>query len=99
MAGRPTEAPDWPALLAGAPEGERHVVATRIAGRCLGKGLAPAEVEEILIGYSVRCTPPLPVAEDAYRRAITLPLDPRMSDRDLEDVCAAVRKVVAHYRR
>src|SRR5262249_39791837 len=40
-----------------------------------------------------------PVAEDAYRRAITLPLFPRMSDRDLEDVCEAVRKVVSHYRR
>ena len=40
-----------------------------------------------------------PVAADAYRRAVTLPLFPRMSDRDLDDVCAAVRKVVAHYRR
>jgi dTDP-4-amino-4,6-dideoxygalactose transaminase len=42
---------------------------------------------------------PLPVAEDAYRRAITLPLYPRMSDGDLDDVCAAVRKVAAAYRR
>ena len=40
-----------------------------------------------------------PVAEDAYRRAITLPLFPRMSERDLDDACAAVRKVVSHYRR
>jgi dTDP-4-amino-4,6-dideoxygalactose transaminase len=40
-----------------------------------------------------------PVAEDAYRRAVTLPLYPRMSDADLDDVCAAVRKVIAHYRR
>ncbi|HKQ57683.1 MAG TPA: DegT/DnrJ/EryC1/StrS aminotransferase family protein [Candidatus Eisenbacteria bacterium] len=40
-----------------------------------------------------------PVAEDAYHRAITLPLFPRMTDRDLDDVCAAVRKIVAHYRR
>lgn len=40
-----------------------------------------------------------PVAADAYRRAVTLPLFPRMSDRDLDDVCAAVRKVVVHYRR
>jgi dTDP-4-amino-4,6-dideoxygalactose transaminase len=40
-----------------------------------------------------------PVAEDAYRRAITLPMFPRMSDADLDDVCAAVRKVVAHVRR
>jgi dTDP-4-amino-4,6-dideoxygalactose transaminase len=48
------------------------------------------------LGYA---TGSFPVAEDAYRRAITLPLFPRMSDRDLDDVCAAVRKVAAHYRR
>jgi len=40
-----------------------------------------------------------PRAEDAYRRAVTLPLFPRMSDRDAEDVCEAVRKIVHHYRR
>jgi dTDP-4-amino-4,6-dideoxygalactose transaminase len=40
-----------------------------------------------------------PVAEDAYRRAVTLPLFPRMSDQDVDDVCAAVAKVAAHFRR
>jgi len=40
-----------------------------------------------------------PVAEDAFRRAITLPLHPRMSERDLDDVCAALAKVIAHFRR
>jgi len=40
-----------------------------------------------------------PVAEDAYRRAVTLPLFPQMTDRDVEDVCAAVAKVAAHFRR
>lgn len=40
-----------------------------------------------------------PVAEDAYRRAVTLPLFPKMSVEDVADVCAAVRKVVAHFRR
>ena len=40
-----------------------------------------------------------PVAEDAYRRAVTLPLFPRMSDADADDVIAAVRKIVAHFRR
>jgi dTDP-4-amino-4,6-dideoxygalactose transaminase len=38
-----------------------------------------------------------PIAEDAYRRAVTLPLFPRMTDGDVEDVCAAIRKVVAHH--
>jgi dTDP-4-amino-4,6-dideoxygalactose transaminase len=40
-----------------------------------------------------------PVADDAYHRAITLPLFPRMSDGDVDDVVAAVRKIVAHVRR
>jgi dTDP-4-amino-4,6-dideoxygalactose transaminase len=48
------------------------------------------------LGYA---TGSFPVSEDAYRRAISLPLFPRMSDRDLDDVCAAVRKVAGHYRR
>ncbi len=39
-----------------------------------------------------------PVAEDAYRRAVSLPLFPGMSPRDVEDVCAAARKVIAHFR-
>ena len=38
-------------------------------------------------------------AEDAYSRAITLPLFPRMSDRDADDVVAAVRKVALAFRR
>ncbi len=40
-----------------------------------------------------------PVAEDAYRRAITLPLFPRMTDRDADDVCEAVRKIARAHRR
>jgi dTDP-4-amino-4,6-dideoxygalactose transaminase len=40
-----------------------------------------------------------PVAENAYRRAISLPLFPGMSERDVEDACEAVRKVAGHFRR
>ena len=40
----------------------------------------------------------LPVAEDAYRRAITLPLFAGMSDRDVDDVVRAVRKVATAFR-
>jgi len=40
-----------------------------------------------------------PVTEDAYRRAITLPLFPRMSDRDADDVVEAVRKIARAFRR
>jgi dTDP-4-amino-4,6-dideoxygalactose transaminase len=40
-----------------------------------------------------------PVAENAYRRAITLPLFTRMSNGDVDDVVAAVRKVATAFRR
>jgi UDP-4-amino-4,6-dideoxy-N-acetyl-beta-L-altrosamine transaminase len=38
-----------------------------------------------------------PVAEGAYERMISLPIFPAMTDRDVEDVIAAVRKVVTAY--
>jgi AAA domain len=59
------ESPDWAALLTGATVGERHDVACRIAGhflRLLGVERA-GEVEEILLGFGARCTPPFPEAE------------------------------------
>jgi perosamine synthetase len=38
-----------------------------------------------------------PVAEDAYRRLISLPMFHGMSDRDIADVIEAVREVVNYY--
>lgn len=40
-----------------------------------------------------------PVAESEYERMISLPIFPGMTDRDIEDVIAAVEKVIAHFRR
>ncbi|MGH6892552.1 MAG: DegT/DnrJ/EryC1/StrS family aminotransferase, partial [Dongiaceae bacterium] len=40
-----------------------------------------------------------PVAENEYERMISLPIFPGMTDRDVEDVIAAVEKVIAHFRR
>jgi dTDP-4-amino-4,6-dideoxygalactose transaminase len=40
-----------------------------------------------------------PVAERCYARAVSLPLFATMTDRDVEDVCAAVRKLVGHFAR
>ena len=40
-----------------------------------------------------------PVAEVEYERMLTLPLWPGMSDADADSVVAAVRKIVAAYRR
>jgi perosamine synthetase len=38
-----------------------------------------------------------PIAEDAYERLISLPMFHGMSDKDADDVIAAVRKVFGHY--
>ena len=43
--------------------------------------------------------PPCPKAEDIYRTIITLPLFPKMTDTDVEDVIRAVRKVVTFFGR
>jgi perosamine synthetase len=40
-----------------------------------------------------------PKAERYYERAITLPVFPRMTDQDVEDVIEAVQKVISYYRR
>ena len=40
-----------------------------------------------------------PVAESAYLRALSLPLFPSMSETDVDDTIAAVRKVAAAFRR
>lgn len=38
-----------------------------------------------------------PIAEDAHRRLISLPIFHAMSDRDVEDVITAVAKVLSHF--
>jgi dTDP-4-amino-4,6-dideoxygalactose transaminase len=43
--------------------------------------------------------PPLPVAEYASERVLTLPLFPRMNEEDVMDVVEAVKKVVSYYRK
>lgn len=56
---------DWAARLAGAPEGQRRAVACELAGHFLGLlgHHRAAEVEEILLGFAARCTPPFPERE------------------------------------
>jgi len=39
-----------------------------------------------------------PVAEDFYKRALTLPLFPKMTECDINDVIEAVNKVIMYYR-
>jgi UDP-4-amino-4,6-dideoxy-N-acetyl-beta-L-altrosamine transaminase len=39
-----------------------------------------------------------PIAEEYYKRAITLPLFPKMNDGDINDVIDAVKKVIGYYR-
>ena len=40
-----------------------------------------------------------PVAEEIYKGIMSIPLYPKMSDQDVEDVIKAVKKVVEYYRR
>jgi len=40
-----------------------------------------------------------PRAENYYSRAITLPIFPKMSDKDIDDVIKAVKKVINYYKR
>jgi UDP-4-amino-4,6-dideoxy-N-acetyl-beta-L-altrosamine transaminase len=40
-----------------------------------------------------------PVAEDVYSRCLSLPFFPKMSDDDVDDVIAAVLRVLARYRK
>jgi len=40
-----------------------------------------------------------PKAENYYSRAITLPVFPKMSDKDIDDVVAVVKKVISYYRK
>ena len=47
-------------------------------------------------GYARGCWP---VAEAAYERILSLPIFPAMADSDVQDVIAAVRKVIAFFRK
>ena len=40
-----------------------------------------------------------PVAEVAYSRMLSLPIFPKMTNQDVDDVIAAVRKVIGWYRK
>ena len=40
-----------------------------------------------------------PNAENVYRRIISIPLYPKMTDDDVEDVINAVKKIVDYYKR
>lgn len=40
-----------------------------------------------------------PVAEEIYKGIMSIPLYPKMTDQDVNDVIAAVRKVVTHYKK
>jgi len=40
-----------------------------------------------------------PIAEDAYSRVVSLPIYPKMKDRDIERVIRAVKRIVRKYRK
>jgi len=45
------------------------------------------------------CLGDFPKAENYYSRAITLPVFPKMSDKDIDDVTTAVKKVINYYKK
>jgi perosamine synthetase len=45
------------------------------------------------------CRGDFPKAENYYSRAITLPVFPKISDKDIDDVVTAVKKVINYYRK
>ena len=50
--------------LRGAPDGERDVTATALAGHFLRRGISPAVTETVLLDcFAARCTPPMAAAE------------------------------------
>lgn len=48
------------------------------------------------LGYSKGLCP---IAEKIYNEIISIPLYPKMADKDVEDVIHAVKKIVSHYRK
>ena len=40
-----------------------------------------------------------PRAEEIYQGIMSIPLFPRMTDRDVEDVITCVKKVIGNYRK
>ncbi|MCK5016993.1 MAG: DegT/DnrJ/EryC1/StrS family aminotransferase, partial [Candidatus Peribacteraceae bacterium] len=40
-----------------------------------------------------------PISEEIFRRVISLPIFPKMTDNDVNDVIQAIEKVVKHYKK
>jgi dTDP-4-amino-4,6-dideoxygalactose transaminase len=47
-------------------------------------------------GYKEGC---YPIAEEFYKKALTLPLFPKMNDEDINDVIKAVKKVTNYFKK
>lgn len=47
----------WAELWSGVPEGARNETAARLVGRLLRCGLPPEEIEQIMLGWALRCDP------------------------------------------
>ena len=84
--------------LAGAGEGERDVVCTRLAGYLWGKGLPQDVVEALMQEWGARCTPPFP-PEQVTKCVVSItardggPVAPPMILR--EAVTVAVAEILA----
>jgi dTDP-4-amino-4,6-dideoxygalactose transaminase len=79
----------------------RSTIASALAAEGIGTGLhyAPVHVQPFyrrIFGYR---PDDLPHAWRAGERTLSLPLSPTMASADVEDVCCAMRRVLAYYSR
>ena len=82
-------------------EASRDQVVTALRAENIGAGIhyRPVHLEPYYRQAFPQIAGTLPVTERIGRSVLTLPLTPDFSDRDADDVIAAVTKVVAAYRR
>lgn len=92
-----------------------YVARLRLDRLTIDRGEFLAELRSRNIGTSVHFTPvhllsyyrdrydlrvgDFPVAEAEFDRLFSLPIYPKMTDRDVEDVASAIRDIVARHRR
>jgi dTDP-4-amino-4,6-dideoxygalactose transaminase len=80
---------------------DRDVIMNAIQGENIGIGVhfRAVHLHPFYVGTFGFRRGMFPNAEYYSDRAISLPIYPRMTDEDADDVVAAVRKVISHYRR
>ncbi len=89
-----TDADEWAALWAPAPEGQRNATCARLAGHLAAHGIGQAEAMALLTAWADYCAPPLPPDEVATTVGSVYRTDRRqMPDIEPMDEAAAAVEV------